>query len=51
MMDRAAEIPPNLPREWLQARAFGNVLSFVDTRFSEDGIAERVRSILGGVRP
>ena len=49
-LDRPAQVPANLPAEWIQARAFGNVLSFVDTRFSESGVAERVRSVLDGVR-
>jgi ABC-2 type transport system ATP-binding protein len=49
-LDHPAQIPANLPREWLQARAFGNVLSFVDTRFNEAGVGDRVRSVLNGVR-
>ena len=49
-LERTAEVPAGLPKEWLQPRAFGNVLSFVETRYSEQGLAERVRSILGPVR-
>src|SRR5207253_2815893 len=30
-----AVVPEHLPKEWLQVRAMGNVVSFVDTRYSE----------------
>jgi ABC-type multidrug transport system ATPase subunit len=49
-LERPAAVPERLPKEWLQARAFGNVLSFVDTRYSEDDLGERLRSLLGPVR-
>ena len=32
-LQRAARVPPQLPPEWLDASAEGNVLSFVDTHF------------------
>jgi len=40
----------HLPKEWLQPRALGNVLTFVDTKFAEDGLGERVESVTGEVR-
>jgi ABC-2 type transport system ATP-binding protein len=49
-LEQGATVPERLPREWLQPRAFGNVLSFVDTRYSEEDLGERVRSLLGPVR-
>ena len=45
----AAE-PRPAPKEWMQMRKMGNVLTFVDTRFNENGLGERVRSRLEGVR-
>jgi ABC-2 type transport system ATP-binding protein len=45
-----AATPGHAPRDWLQLRAVGNVLTFVDTRFSEDGLDERIQARLGGVR-
>src|SRR5215472_11712398 len=38
------------PKSWLQMRATGNVLTFVDTRFSEEDLAERVQALFAGVR-
>jgi ABC-2 type transport system ATP-binding protein len=49
-LERPAAVPEHLPKEWLRARAFGNVLSFVDTRYSEADLGERLRSLLGSVR-
>ena len=40
----------HLPKEWLQVRLIGNVLTFVDTRFSDNHLGERVRSAVGNVR-
>ena len=42
--------PAPSPKEWMQIRAIGNVLTFVDTRFDEDGLNERIRSRIAGVR-
>jgi len=39
-----------LPKDWLGVKAMGNVLEFVDARFSEDQLGERIRSVLDGVR-
>jgi ABC-2 type transport system ATP-binding protein len=49
-LEQAARIPERLPKEWLGARAFGNVFSFVDTRYAESELGERVRALLGPVR-
>lgn len=39
-----------LPKDWLQPRTAGNVLTFVDARFSGDHFGERIRSAIGDVR-
>jgi len=49
-LEHPAAVPANLPKEWLQPRAFGNVFSFVDTRYSENDLGERIRALLGPVR-
>ena len=38
------------PKCWLRIRTVGNVLSFVDTQFSEGDVGERVRSLVGNVK-
>jgi len=43
-------LPERLPEEWLDPKAFGNVLSFVDTRYTETDTPSRVRAIFGSVR-
>jgi ABC-2 type transport system ATP-binding protein len=42
--------PAEVPKEWLEMRALGNVLTFVDTRFDENGLGERIRTRIEGVR-
>lgn len=42
--------PAHVPAEWMQMRAIGNVLTFVDTRFDKDGLSERIRERIEGVR-
>ncbi len=49
-LEGPAALPERLPKEWLAARAFGNVVSFVDTRYHEADTPGRVRAILGSVR-
>jgi ABC-2 type transport system ATP-binding protein len=39
-----------VPKEWLEMRTIGNVLTFVDTRFDENGLDERIRARIEGVR-
>ena len=45
----AARLAP-VPKEWMQIRTIGNVLTFVDTRFEEGSLSERVRTSIEGVR-
>jgi hypothetical protein len=49
-LEQPAVVPDGMPKEWVQPRAFGNVLSCVDTRFSEEDLGERLRLLLGPVR-
>lgn len=49
-VDGDASVPQRLPNEWLQMRACGSVLTFVETRYNENGLGERVRAFIGGVR-
>jgi ABC-type multidrug transport system ATPase subunit len=48
-LERASE-PRLLPKDWLRVRTIGNVVEFIDTRFSEDHLGERIESVLDGVR-
>lgn len=48
-LERVSE-PRQLPKDWLGVKTMGNVLEFVDTRFSEDHLGERIESVLEGVR-
>jgi ABC-2 type transport system ATP-binding protein len=43
-------VPERLPREWLQPSRFGNVLSFLDTRYTAESLGERVRAVVGPVK-
>ena len=45
-----AAAPATLPKDWLRVRTDGSVLSFVDTRFDESGLGERVHTLLHDVR-
>ncbi len=49
-LETEAAPPRQAPKEWMQIRTIGNVLTFVDTRFNENGLGERVRSRMAGVR-
>ena len=49
-LDSTASVPDPLPAHWLQARTVGNVLMFVETRFSDDTLGEQVRMRCEGVR-
>jgi ABC-2 type transport system ATP-binding protein len=49
-LDSTARVPDPLPAHWLQARALGNVLMFVDTQFSDEASGELVRMLCEGVR-
>ena len=60
LMDRFREVrvtleqkqraPEQPPTSWLQMRTAGNVITFVDTRFSEEDLGDRVRGLFAGVR-
>lgn len=49
-LESTARVPDPLPAHWVQARATGNVLMFVDTQFSDDVLCELVRTLCEGVR-
>jgi ABC-type multidrug transport system ATPase subunit len=42
-------LPARLPKEWLDMRADGNVLSFLDTRFSAPDLPAKVAAAVGAV--
>jgi len=50
VMDSEASAPARLPDDWLSVRTIGNVLMFVETRFSEARLSERLATLNGGVR-
>jgi ABC-2 type transport system ATP-binding protein len=45
-----ARIPALVPQEWLDIRAAGNVLSFVDIQYSEQALSAQIDALLGAVR-
>jgi hypothetical protein len=49
-LEREATVPQQAPREWLQVRTVGNVLTFVDTQFDERSVSEQIRSRIAGVK-
>jgi ABC-2 type transport system ATP-binding protein len=49
-LDREARVPDRAPKEWLDIRAAGSVLRFVDTAYSEDRLAAKVIAACGSVR-
>jgi ABC-2 type transport system ATP-binding protein len=50
LLDGTAVVPVDFPDTWLDVRAAGNVLTFVDTGYSEADLGERVRACVAGVR-
>lgn len=48
--EREASAPGRAPVHWLEMKAAGNVLMFVDSRFSDDDFGEQVQSFVGEVR-
>ena len=42
VLNQQAKGPLEIPASWLQLRALGNVLSFVETRFSEEELSARI---------
>lgn len=49
-LETEAVRPAQIPKEWMQVRAIGNVLTFVDARFEEQSLGEAVRSRIDRVR-
>jgi len=49
-LEQAAMAPREAPKEWLQVRAMGNVLTFVDTRFDPRTLNEQIHSQIAGVK-
>jgi ABC-2 type transport system ATP-binding protein len=49
-LDREAAAPGRPPEEWLNVRTVGNVVMFVDSRFSEDRLGSGIALLNGGVR-
>ena len=49
VLDREAAVPRSVPESWLDLRAAGNVLSFVDTQYAEESLNARVAALLSGV--
>jgi ABC-2 type transport system ATP-binding protein len=49
-LDREAAAPGRVPEEWLNVRAMGNVLMFVDSGFSEERLGSQMGALAGGVR-
>jgi hypothetical protein len=45
-----ARLPEVMPKQWLRARADGNVLMFVDTEFSDGSSPDLVRTLCDDVR-
>jgi ABC-2 type transport system ATP-binding protein len=50
VLNQEAIEPPQTPPSWLQVRALGNVLSFVETRFSQRELDARIATAVAGVR-
>jgi ABC-2 type transport system ATP-binding protein len=49
IMESEACVPAMVPPDWLDIRAVGNVLSFVDTQYSECELAARLAALVGTV--
>jgi ABC-2 type transport system ATP-binding protein len=49
-LDREAVKPGSVPAEWLDVKAVGNALRFVDSAFSEDGLRNGMGMLNGAVR-
>jgi ABC-2 type transport system ATP-binding protein len=49
-LDHEAIAPSPLPKDWLQVRTAGNVLSFVETHFSASESGQRMMQMIPGIR-
>ena len=45
-----AQLPARLPAEWLEVKAAGSVVSFIETRFDESKLRAKVEAAFGQVR-
>jgi ABC-2 type transport system ATP-binding protein len=50
ILDSPGAVPDPAPEGWLQAALAGNVVSFVDSRFTEKRLADNVAALFKGVR-
>jgi ABC-2 type transport system ATP-binding protein len=50
VLDGEATRPSQVPKEWMEMRILGNVLTFIDSRFDESDLGERIRARIGSVR-
>jgi len=48
--ERAAALPAGWPAAWLRAQVFGNVISFVDTRYSPAATEQLIHQLLAPVK-
>ena len=48
--EHPAREPKGIPPDWLEMKIEGNVVSFVDTQFSDEGLTERMELLIGEVR-
>ncbi|MGH8142546.1 MAG: ABC transporter ATP-binding protein [Steroidobacteraceae bacterium] len=49
-LEREAVAPNQVPEGWIQLTAEGNVLSFVDTHFRQDRLADRISGLFQEIR-
>ena len=49
-LDREAVAPQNAPKQWMNVRTMGSVLTFVDSSFSEERLSQGIAVLNGSVR-
>ncbi len=49
-LESPSAVPARTPDGWLQPTLAGNVLTFVDSRFTEQGLAQNIAALFKGVR-
>jgi ABC-2 type transport system ATP-binding protein len=50
VLNQEALAPSQLPPSWLQVRALGNTLSFVETQFSQEALDTRIAEVASRLR-
>jgi ABC-2 type transport system ATP-binding protein len=50
VLNQEALVPAQTPPSWLQVRAMGNVLSFVETQFSQEALDARIATVAPRLR-